>query len=416
MNMYFESIPLSNVAVLYDSLHKTPKYLDDGYPMLRVTDITRGYINLANTKKIDRETYEDFSKKHKPQVGDVILTRVGSYGNSCYANRKLDFCLGQNTVCVAPNRQKIVPFYLFCCLNSPFVRNQIESIVGGASQPTISLKNINKLEIPYPRIDIQEEIADILSAYDDLIENNQRRIKILEDMARSLYREWFVNFRFPGHESVKFVDSPLGKIPEGWEVKSVSDCLYINPKVTVPKSGEKPFVPMGCLSTTSMIISDIESRAGNSGSKFQNGDTLFARITPSLENGKTGFVQFLPNAGDVAFGSTEFIVLRSKSLTQEFVYCLARDGDFRGNAIKSMVGASGRQRVQEACFRQFRIAQAPPNLLERFSTITAPSFRNVRILNLRNDNLRRTRDLLLPRLVSGQIDVSTVEKEQENAA
>ena len=254
-----------------------------------------------------------------------------------------------------------------------------------------------------PPLPIQRRIAGILSAYDELIENSQRRILILETMARALYREWFVHFRFPGHETHPRVPSPLGDIPQGWEVKRLPDCIHINPRVTVPSVGEKPFVPMGCLSNDSMLISDIESRAGNSGTKFQNGDTLFARITPCLENGKTGFVQFLLDADAVAFGSTEFIVLRSHMLTPEFVYCLARSDGFRGVAIKSMSGATGRQRVQEQCFDDFQIAQPPRVLLDQFSAIVAPSFRIIYKLHLQIQTLRQTRDLLLPRLLSGQV-------------
>ena len=162
---------------------------------------------------------------------------------------------------------------------------------------------------------------------------------------------------------------------------------------------------MGCLSNDSMLITDVESRAGNSGAKFQNGDMLFARITPCLENGKTGFVQFLPDPKAVGFGSTEFIVLRSRTLTPEFVYLLARSDDFRGVAIKSMSGASGRQRVQEQCFDDFQIAQPPRALLDRFSAIVAPGFRLIFKLHSQIQNLRRTRDLLLPRLLSGQVEL-----------
>lgn len=127
-----------------------------------------------------------------------------------------------------------------------------------------------------------------------------------------------------------------------------------------------------------------------------------------MENGKTGFVQFLPDAGAVAFGSTEFIVLRSNTLTAEFVYCLARSEEFRSVAIKSMSGATGRQRVQERCFEGLQIAQPPSTLLEEFSTIAAPSFRLIYELFLQIQNLRHTRDLLLPRLLSGQIDMEAM--------
>jgi hypothetical protein len=225
-------------------------------------------------------------------------------------------------------------------------------------------------------------------------------------MARSLYREWFVNFRFPGNETVPRVESPLGPIPEGWEVSNIPECVEINPRLTVPRDVEKPFVPMSSLSNDSMVISDIEAKSGNSGSKFQNDDTLFARITPCLENGKTGYVQFLPSADAIACGSTEFIVLRSRALTPEFVYCLARSEEFRNNAIKSMSGASGRQRVQEKCFGSFLIPKPPLILLKRFSSIAAPCFRLINQLHVQTENLRETRDLLLPRLLSGTINVS----------
>ncbi|GAI92077.1 unnamed protein product, partial [marine sediment metagenome] len=123
------------------------------------------------------------------KIGDIILSRVGSYGNTCFVNRHLEFCLGQNTVAIRP---KIDSFYLYYCINSDLIKNQIESFVGGASQPTISLKNISNLDIPCPHILIQRKIAYILSVYDELIENNIRRIQIFEHMAKLIYNEWFI--------------------------------------------------------------------------------------------------------------------------------------------------------------------------------------------------------------------------------
>jgi len=283
-------------------------------------------------------------------------------------------------------------------------RHLLLKVASGGAQRNLSGKLIKEFKLPVPPLPVQRRIAGILSAYDELMENSQRRIRLLEAMARALCREWFVNFRFPGHEKLPRVASPLGDIPQGWEVTRVPECVDVNPRVVVPRGGEKPFVPMGCLSNDSMLITDIKSRDGNSGAKFQNGDTLFARITPCLENGKTGFVQFLPDAQAVACGSTEFIVLRSRTLTPEFVYLLARSDEFRGNAIKSMSGASGRQRVQERCFDDFKIAHPPRGLLDRFSAIVAPSFRMIQKLHLQIQNLRRTRDLLLPRLLSVPIE------------
>ncbi|HEY6284045.1 MAG TPA: restriction endonuclease subunit S [Ktedonobacteraceae bacterium] len=192
----------------------------------------------------------------------------------------------------------------------------LKSISTGAATKFLTLTILNELRIALPSLLMQRKIAAILSAYDDLIENNTRRIAILEEMAQSFYREWFVHFRFPGHEKKRLVESELGLIPEGWELVKASYAVEIDPLTKVPKEGEKPFISMGSLSIDSMLIENVELRTGNSGSKFRNGDTLFARITPCLENGKTGFVQFLPSVSAVAFGSTEFIVLRSRTLVQ----------------------------------------------------------------------------------------------------
>ena len=271
--------------------------------------------------------------------------------------------------------------------------------------PGVNRNHLHAMNVSVPDLTEQRRIAGILSAYDDLIENCERRIRLLDEMARALYREWFVLFRYPGHEKTPLVDSALGKTPQGWAVTSASQALTINPKVGLPREGERPFVPMGSLSNSSMLISEIETRNVTTGAKFQNGDTLMARITPCLENGKTGFVQFLPDANSAACGSTEFIVLRGRAVPPRFAYCLARSEEFRQHAIKSMSGATGRQRVQEACFDQFFLAQPPRELLSYFDALIGPSFELSQVLHQRIDKLRKTRDLLLPRLLSGQLSI-----------
>ena len=124
------------------------------------------------------------------------------------------------------------------------------------------------------------------------------------------------------------VESELGLIPQGWEVVVASEAISINPRVSVPRHTEKPFVPMTSAIEHSMLITEVEQRTGNSGAKFKNHDTLLARITPCLENGRTGFVQFLPSDDMIALGSTEFVVLRSKTLNPYFVYLLAQTQRF----------------------------------------------------------------------------------------
>lgn len=293
------------------------------------------------------------------------------------------------------------------------LKKQMVSASKGTTQDNLSLDKLLTFEFLLPTVDEQKKIAEVLTAYDDLIQNNKERISILEGMAQKVYEEWFIDFRYPGHEAINLVDSEIGRVPTNWIVMSASEALQINPKVFVPKKGFKSFVPMGCLSTNTMLISNVESREGNSGAKFQNGDTLFARITPCLENGKTGFVQFLPTSDSVAFGSTEFIVLRSRNLCPEFVYLLARSENFRNNAIKSMGGADGRQRVKEGCFDGYKLAHPTQELLRSFSNLVSPMFKLIQNLNTKNASLRATRDLLLPRLISGELDVSKLPELEE---
>jgi len=390
--------------------HATP------FKMIRTSNIKGGFINLDDVKFVDAETFEKWNRRTTPRPGDVILTREAPLGEVGMLRCTDRVFLGQRLMLYRADLTKLDNRFLLYSFQGDFLQGQIRSCGSGATVEHMRVPDAEALIIRLPPLSVQRRIGDILSAYDDLIEDNTRRIKILEDMAQMLYREWFVNFHFPGHQKVKMVESELGLIPKGWTAKCVTDAIFVNPTTKVPKEGSKPFVPMGSLSDNLMLITGVEEREGNSGSKFKNGDTLFARITPCLENGKTGFVQFLLSEDAVAFGSTEFIVLRSMTVCPQYVYLMARSSEFRDNAIKSMSGATGRQRVQEACFRRFFIAQPDNGTLAAFHSIAAPMFRLIHSLSLKNTNLRTTRDLLLPKLISGEIPVEAAAEAMEQTA
>jgi type I restriction enzyme S subunit len=347
-------------------------------------------------------------------TGDTLFARI----TPCLENGKIaqfagpdgEIGFGSTEFLVFRARPNISdPGYVFYLASTDIIRKPAEKSMRGASgRQRADLASIKDIQVPAPSLPTQRKIAAILSIYDDLIKNNTRRIKILEEMARAIYREWFVHFRFPDHEKVKLVDSQLGKIPEGWEVRKVTEAIWINPPTKVPKDGDKPYIPMASLSNDSMLIAELECRTGNNGSKFKNLDTLFARITPCLENGKTGYVQFLPSMESVGLGSTEFIVLRSKTVCPEYVYLMARSDEFRDNAIKSMSGATGRQRVQEECFEKCLFAHPDQKSLAFFVEQVSPLFGAVHVLAEKNANLCRTRDLLLPNLISGEMDVDAI--------
>lgn len=278
--------------------------------------------------------------------------------------------------------------------------SELEGLAKGSGQTNLNAGIIKSFEIPLPPLSEQRRIVGILSAYDDLIENNRKRIALLEESARSLYKEWFVRLRFPGHERHPVEDG----VPKGWKRRCLPDMIEINPLEARPKTKTIRYVPMSALSTTGMTIdlSETELRESSTSVRFRNEDTLLARITPCLENGKTGYAGFL-DKGEVACGSTEFIVLRGRTVPPSFVYCLARTDDFRETAIKSMVGSSGRQRVQPACFDEYPVLEPDRAVLKQFDRLAEPVFAQIKTLRRESEKLAAARDALLPRLMKGGV-------------
>jgi type I restriction enzyme S subunit len=244
----------------------------------------------------------------------------------------------------------------------------------------------------------------------------------LEAMARALFNSWFVDFdpvrakverRQPfgidaetaGLFPDSFQDSPIGKIPTGWKVLSLSDALEINPARRLAKAKEAPYLDMQNVPTRGHRPTGWITRPFISGARFSNGDTLVARITPCLENGKTTFVDFLQD-GEVGWGSTEFIVLHPKDpLPPAYGYCLARDEDFRAHAIQSMTGSSGRQRVPTDSLTQFLVAVPDEPIARCFGAAVHPLFTKIRANSEGSSTLADIRDALLPRLISSEIRV-----------
>jgi type I restriction enzyme S subunit len=198
--------------------------------------------------------------------------------------------LGRRVALVRPDPCKADSRYLLYYFLLHSWRQVVESnVITGATVDRIPLEKFPSFPAALPAIRIQQRIAEILSAYDALIENNRRRMSLLETSARELYQEWFVRLRFPGHEHTHIIDG----MPEGWERVPTPDAIDINPRTLLSDQAEHWSVEMADLPINSMVIQQATLREGRSGSKFQNGNTLFARITPCLENGKTAFVDFL---------------------------------------------------------------------------------------------------------------------------
>lgn len=391
---------------IVDCINKTAPIVDyeTSYRMIRTSNVKNGRIDLSDARCVDEATFIKWNRRLTPKPNDIVLTREAPLGDVGMIRTDDQVFLGQRTMLYRADGEKLDQHFLYYSLLGPILQAQIKTLGSGSTVEHVRVPDAEKLTIPYPPIEVQRKIAAILSAYDYLIENNKHRIALLEKMAEEIYREWFVRFRFPGYQTAEFEKG----IPKGWVAKPFSELVSINPTERPHRDDEKPYVGMDALSTDSMYFSWDEKRSGNAGSKFRNGDTLFPRITPCLENGKRGFVMTLGD-DDVGIGSTEFVVFRQKILTPEYIYLLSIFEPFRTHAEISMVGASGRQRVAENCFSFFLIPTPPKAVLDKFIKAVRPMFEQIKTLSEANQTIERTRDQLLPRLISGKLSVEDLD-------
>ena len=300
-----------------------------------------------------------------------------------------------------------------------FKQFAIGQMTGSSGRQRVPVNSLKGFSFYLPPLPTQERIADILGTLDDKIELNRQMNRTLEAMARAIFKSWFVDFDpvyakmegrdYPLPTEVmalfpdELVESELGLIPKGWEVGKLKDIINFNPRYKLSKRVEATYLEMKVLPEKGFFPTDWRKREYTSGTRFANGDTLLARITPCLENGKTAYINFL-EPDEVAWGSTEYIVMRTKSDTPNlYSYLLARNGSFRKSAIKSMTGSSGRQRVQRQTLEELKTIIAPKEIYTRFGKMIEDIFEKMTINNLENVTLTEMRDTLLPKLINGEI-------------
>ena len=404
MNMEFTYCKLRDILI---SIHSggTPsttikEYWSGPYKWLSSGETSQRFISDTIDTITERGIKESSTKLAKRE--SVVMACAGQGKTRGQTSFLLDdMYVNQSVIVLNSDKRKVLPLYLFYDLSGRY-----DELRGGSdassTRGSITTTSLKTLPFRYPSIEIQDKIVSILYTYDKLIEVNNRRIKVLEQMAENLYKEWFVRFRFPGHETAEFENG----IPEGWAYRRADEVIDFNPTLKTGDQTEFTIIPMEALSTSSMVLdsSCFELQNSISGRRSQNGDTLLAKITPCLENGKTGFVMGMPE-DEVLGGSTEFVVMRSKALTPHYVYCIARSYYFRQTAILSMNGADGRQRAAEDKLKFTKIVQPPEHILDRFEAIVSSIFDSVYLLAKKNESLIKQRDLLLPRLMSGKLEV-----------
>lgn len=405
---------------------KKENYANSGVPVIRGINLGNNRFNSEGFVFLTEEKAGEL-KGSWASPDDIVFVAQGTVGKVGIIPSSASFTryvLSQNLMKFSCDKTKACPLYLYYYYISHQGQHEIMSFTNPTGVPCISrpLSSLKKFKVSLPPLAGQERIAEILGSLDDKIENNRRMNETLEGMARAIFKSWFVDFdpvkaKVEGRDPKlpkeiadlfpdSFEESELGPIPKGWKVDMVSNVININPRTKLAKNTVAKHVDMKALPTVGFSISGYVEKEYKGGSKFCKNDVLLARITPCLENGKTSLAYFLDN-DEVGFGSTEFIVMRGKGeISSEFVYCLARDEKFRKHCISSMVGSSGRQRVQNACFDHYYLAIPSNNkLLKSFKGQMYSLFNQMIINAEKSISLASLRDVLLPKLLSGELRV-----------
>ena len=392
-----------------------------GIPFISASDFTGRIFNYNGIKFIGEDLHFKILKKGQLKINDIIIVvrgngigKVGFFKDhigECNINAQLAF--------LRTDPEELDPVYLYYLLSSEKYLSLIKRFGSGSAQPQLPINRLKQVPITYSSLQTQQKIASILSALDSKIELNNRINAELEAMAKTLYNYWFVQFDFPDKNGKPYKtnggkmvwnEELKREIPEGWGFGTTSELFSFNPSLSLKQGSLSSYIDMNSLPLEGFMTKDIRTKEFNGGVKFQNGDLVIARITPCLENGKTGLITLL-NDNEIGFGSTEFIVLRGKKMKlSSFAACLSRSELFRKYAIAKMIGTSGRKRVDASALAAFLIAIPDEVLLEKFESTVSLYFEKMTIHTKENQQLSSLRDWLLPMLMNGQVTVGAKEK------
>ena len=362
-------------------------YVPEGVPVIRGANLPGHSRFSMNDFVFVSESKADELLPNNAHPGDLVFTQRGTLGQVGLIPRTSPFSrfvISQSQMKLTVDEKKADAAFLYYYFRAPRTVQQIHNLGFSTGVPHINLDILRNFEVRLPPLHAQKQIRAILSAYDDLIENNTRRIKILEKMAQAIYREWFVHFRFPGHKKVKLVNSPLGPIPERWSVRKLGEVVELAyGKALKAENRRKGNVPV--YGSSGIVGSHDESLVSGPG-------VIVGR------KGNVGTVHWCD--GDFFPIDTVFYVQTNISLRYTY-YNLQTQNFISGDAA-----VPGLSRTQAY---SLPILVPAENVLTEFEALVESFFAAMRNLRERNENLRETRDLLLPRLISGEVDLSEVE-------
>ena len=373
---------------IVDCLHKTAPINKLGNFFAVGTPAMRGNsINYSLARRIDDVTFNEWTKRLRPRYGDLLLAREAPVGPVVRIPVEENVAPGQRTVLLRPDTTKVTTDYLYFLLIAPEQQERLKQPVGGSTVAHLNVADVRSFRLPeVPSLMEQRRIAGVLGALDDKIESNLRTISLSESLILAHFSQLFNS----GHVSAG---------------TALSDLMEVNPRYSLKRESLAIKVSMQDIPSDSPIINTHSVMPVGAGSRFSNGDVLFARISPCLENGKTAVVDFL-SGSEVGFGSTEFIILSPRGeISTTWIYALAREPNFREACRQAMSGSSGRQRLSADFFSRYTIATPKEFDLVAFNKATMPLLTLMGARRDENQRLAQLRDALLPELMSGRMRV-----------
>lgn len=385
----------------FGSAIKTDNYVADGVPVVRGVNLARGVFVDSEFVYITEQKADEL-KRANLAPGDLVFTHRGTIGQVSMIPRLPRFSryvLSSSQVKARLDLRRALPEFYYYWFKSPEGNHSLLANASTVGVPGIAspLATIRSLGVPWPSLREQQAVAAVLSALDHKIAVNDRIAATYEDLLRA-----------------EFEDLAIDVDPDGSTEVPASYLVEFNPKLSTPKGGAVVYLDMAAVPTDRATVQEWVRREPKSGTRFANGDTVMARITPCLENGKTAFIDFMKD-GEVGIGSTEFIVMRARSgIPVQLPYFLARSPRFRNHAVQNMVGSSGRQRVGAEQIASFPLVRPDEGVLARFGEIVSNAFSYLRSVTDESRELAELREYLLPRLMSGEIRVRDAEKAVED--
>jgi len=407
--------------LIVDCEHKTAPTQSTGYPSIRTPNVGRGRLILDNVNRVSQGTYNEWTRREVPRSGDLILAREAPAGNIAMIPKDLEVCLGQRTVLIRANNDLIDASYLLYLLLDDKMQAKLLSFGSGATVAHVNMSDIRALQLPdLPLLEKQKRIGEILSAYDDLIENNTRRIKILEEMAKLIYREWFVEFKAPGvrlRKATAEEKKVTGKevFPEGWEVRECGELMTVDKGLSyngrgltgggIPMVNLKNFLVGGGFRRDGTKAYSGEYRPNH---EVKAQDIIIANTDLTQAGNVVGSPALIPEGifdGKVIITHHLFAVRRRdpRALPVHYLYHILLTNEFKWFAKSYASGTTVLGLPREGVLK-FRFAYGSEAARNEFEEEVKPMYSLIDLLNKQNDSLRQTRDLLLPKLVSGQVD------------